>query len=223
MGKQTEASKSARKPGVSEYAATYVLPQSVSAVADALFTQTQQRVLGLVFGQPNRSFTVSEVIAASDGGSGAIHRELRRLADTGLVTTQHVGNQKRYQADPASPVFDELVGIIQKTVGMAQPLRDALAPIADRITHAFVYGSVAKRSDTASSDIDLMVISDTLAYADVFAALEPAVQQLGRPVNPTVYSWEEMAKRVKTRNAFVTKVLEQPKIWLIGEPNDLSA
>lgn len=223
MGRKAAASESIHKPGVSDQAGAYALPHSGSALADVLFTLTQQRVFRLVFGQPTKSFTVSEVIAVSDGGSGAIHRELRRLADTGLVTTQHVGNQIRYQANPDSPIFDELVGIIQKTVGMAQPLREALAPIADRITHAFVYGSVAKRSDTASSDIDLMVISDTLAYADVFAALESAVQQLSRPINPTVYSWKELEKRINARNAFVTKVLDQPKIWLIGERNDLTA
>lgn len=199
------------------------MPHVGNALADALFTQTQQRVFGLVFGQPDRSFTVSEAIATVGGGSGAVQRELRRLADTHLVTVQPVGNQKRYQANPDAPIFSELVGIVQKTVGLAQPLRDALSPMLADIAAAFVYGSVAKRSDTASSDIDLMVISDALSYADIFAALEPAAQKLGRPINPTIYNHAQWSKRIKADNAFVTRVLEQPKIWLIGGKDDLTA
>ena len=209
--------------GVSDQAEAYVVPHAGNALADALFTQTQQRVFGLVFGQPDRSFTVSEAIATVGGGSGAVHRELRRLADTHLVTVQHVGNQKRYQANPDAPIFSELVGIVQKTIGLAQPLRDALSPLLADISAAFVYGSVAKRSDTASSDIDLMVISDTLGYADIFAALEPTAQKLGRPINPTIYSRAQLSKRIKADSVFMTRVLEQPKIWLIGGQDDLTA
>lgn len=186
-----------------------------------MFTQTQQRVFGWVFGRPDQSFTVSEMIAAVGGGSGAVQRELRRLADTQLVTVRPVGNQKRYQANPDAPIFSELVGIMQKAVGLAQPLRDALSPLLADIAAVFVYGSVAKHSDTASSDIDVMVISDTLAYADVFAALEPAAQQLARAINPTIYTRAQLSKRIKADNAFVTRVLEQPKIWLMGGQDDL--
>lgn len=223
MGRKASPSKATKSIGVSDQAAAYVMPRAGNALADALFTQTQQRVFGLVFGQPDRSFTVSETIAAVGGGSGAVQRELHRLADTGLVTVQPVGNQKRYQANPDAPIFSELVGIVRKTVGLAQPLRDALSPLAADISAAFVYGSVAKQSDTASSDIDVMVISDTLVYADIFAALEPAVQQVGRPINPTIYTHAQLSKRIKADNAFVIRVLEQPKIWLIGGPDDLAA
>ena len=223
MGRQITNAKSSRSGGVGDQAEAYVVPHVGNALADALFTQTQQRVFGLVFGQPDRSFTVSEAIATVGGGSGAVQRELRRLADTLLVTVQPVGNQKRYQANPDAPIFSELVGIVQKTVGLAQPLRDALSPMLADIAAAFVYGSVAKRSDTASSDIDLMVISDALSYADIFAALEPAAQKLGRPINPTIYNHAQWSKRIKADNAFVTRVLEQPKIWLIGGKDDLAA
>ena len=189
--------------------------------ADALFTTTQQRVLGLLFGQPQHSFTVTELIAATGAGSGAAQREVAKLVESGLVTMQPVGNQKHYQANPYAPVFDELVGIMQKTVGLAEPLREALAPLADRIAAAFVYGSVAKRSDTASSDIDLMIVSDTLGYADVVLALDPLDQRVGREVNPAVYSRAELARRICDDNAFVTRVLEQPKLWLMGGEDDL--
>ncbi|MCI0570998.1 MAG: hypothetical protein L0Y66_09610 [Myxococcaceae bacterium] len=194
-----------------------------TSLADALFTSTQQRVLGLLFGQPERSFVVTELIAKTGSGSGAVQRELAKLAGSGLLTMRKVGNQKHYQANPDSPIFEELTGIARKTVGLAEPLREALAPLSDRIDAAFVFGSIAKRSDAATSDIDLMIVSDTLDYAQVFGALEVAAARLGRAVNPTVYAHSELAKRLKDGNAFVTRVLGQPKLWLIGSEHDLTA
>jgi predicted nucleotidyltransferase len=194
-----------------------------TSLSDALFSTVQQRVLAYLFGQPERSFFATELIKLAGGGSGAVQRELARLADSGLVTVKRVGTQKHYQADPKSPLFAELCSIAQKTVGLAEPLREALAPLAKRITAAFVYGSVAKRSDTAASDIDLMVVSDSLTYADLYTAMEQATARLGRKVNPTVYSRREWAKRVKQKNAFVTRVMAQPKIWLIGAESDVAA
>lgn len=186
------------------------------SLADALFTGTQQRVLGLLFGQPERSFYATELIGLAGIGSGAVQRELARLVQSGLVTVRSVGNQRHYQANPDAPLFAELCGIILKTVGLAEPLRAALEPLSAQIQAAFVYGSVAKRQDTAASDIDLMVISDSLSYGDTFAALEAAGARLGRPVNPTILSRRDLAKRVAEDSTFVTRVLSQPKIWLIG-------
>jgi len=139
------------------------------------------------------------------------------------VTVHPVGNQKRYQANAKAPIHGELVAIIRKTIGLAEPLREALAPLTDQITAAFVYGSVAKRSDTAGSDIDLMLLSDSLTYAEVVSALHPVIEQLGRDINPTLYSRAELAKRIKQGNAFVARVLEQPKLWLMGSEDDLRA
>jgi len=194
-----------------------------TSLSDALFSTIQQRVLAYLFGQPERSFFATELIRLAGGGSGAVQRELARLADSGLVMVKRIGTQKHYQADPKSPLFAELCSIAQKTVGLAEPLREALAPLAKRITAAFVYGSVAKRSDTAASDIDLMVVSDSLSYADLYAAVEQATASLGRKVNPTVYSRKELARRVKQKNAFVTRVLGQPRIWLTGAESDLAS
>lgn len=196
---------------------------STNGMADALFSTGQQRVLGLLFGQPERSFYASELIALAGGGSGAIQRELARLERAGLVSTRRIGSQKHFQANAESMLFDEITGIVRKTFGLAAPLRDALAPLRKRIAAAFVYGSVAKRSDTARSDVDLMVVGDKLSYADVYAALETTGGRLGRPVNPTVYSRKELARRLKSGNAFVKRVLEQPKIWIIGSESDLAA
>lgn len=197
-------------------------PSAPTSLADALFSGTQQRVLGLIFGQPERSFYATELIGLTGAGSGAVQRELARLAQSGLVTVHPVGNQKHYQANPDSPIYAELCGIAQKTVGLAEPLREALAPLAKKIAAAFVYGSVAKRQDTAASDIDLMLISDKLNYADVFAVLEDVGARLGRPVNPTLMTRNDLAKRVAGDNAFVTRVLAQPKLWLIGCDDDLA-
>ncbi len=191
------------------------------SLADALFTGTQQRVLVLLFGQPDRSFYANELIALARAGSGAVQRELARLAKSGLATVQVSGNQKHYQANPDSPIFQELCGVVRKTMGLAEPLREALAPLAKRIHAAFVYGSVAKRSDSASSDIDLMIVSNDLTYADLFEALEAVSQQLGRKVNATIFTPSELAKRVKSGGAFVKRVLQQPKIWLKGDEHAL--
>jgi predicted nucleotidyltransferase len=194
-----------------------------SSLADALFSTTQQRVLGLLFGQPERSFYATELIGLARAGSGAVQRELARLEQSGLVTVRRLGTQKHYQANPESPLFRELAGIARKTVGLAEPLREALAPFASRVSAAFVYGSVAKRRDTAASDIDLMVVSDGLTYAQLFEALEPLAARLGRTINPTVYSRRELARRRNEDNVFVTRVLAQPKIWIIGTEDDLPA
>lgn len=195
-------------------------PRRIS-LADALFSGTQQRVLSLLLGQPDRSFYANEVIALTRGGSGAVQRELMRLAQSGLVTVQSSGNQKHYQANPASPIFHELVGVVRKTMGLAEPLREALAPLMNRIKAAFVYGSVAKRQDTAASDIDLMIVTDDVTYADLYQTLEAVSQQLGRTVNPTIYTPAELAKRIAGGGAFVRRVLEQPKIWLKGDERAL--
>ncbi len=194
-----------------------------TSLAAALFSNTQQRVLAFLFGQPQRSFFATELIGLAGGGSGAVQRELARLSQSGLVTVTRLGNQKHYQANPQSPVFVELCGIVQKTVGLAEPLREVLLPFADNIAAAFVFGSVAKQSDTAGSDIDLMVLSDSLSYADLFGALEEVATRLGRTVNPSIYTRQELARRIKQKNSFVTRVLAQPKVWLIGGEDELAA
>ena len=120
-----------------------------------------------------------------------------------------------------SPIYEELCGIARKTVGIAEPLRVALAQVRNQIKAAFVFGSIAKQSDHAASDIDLMIISDTLDYADAILALQPVSQGLGREINPVIYTPKELTKRVKDDSAFVTRVLLQPKVWLFGGEDDL--
>jgi len=136
--------------------------EAATSLADALFTTTQQRVLALLFGQPSRSFFASELIELTGSGSGAVQRELKRLTSSGLVTVKRIGRQKHYQANPDCPVFDELCTLVRKTVAMVEPIRRALAPLAKEIERAVIYGSVVKGTDTAASDIDLLVVADDL-------------------------------------------------------------
>ncbi|MFN8176885.1 MAG: nucleotidyltransferase domain-containing protein [bacterium] len=139
------------------------------------------------------------------------------------MTVTRLGRQKHYQANAASPVFEELRAFALKTFALADVLRAALAPVAERVRAAFVFGSIAKGEDVAASDIDLMVIAEDLAYADLFAIVEEASARLGRKVAPTIYSPGEWTKRRKQENAFVTRVLSQPKLWLIGDERALAA
>jgi predicted nucleotidyltransferase len=191
-------------------------------LADALFTPVQQRVLGLLFGQPERRFQSAELIRLVKGGTGAVHRQLGRLAGSGLVDISAIGNQKHYQACRQSPVFAELHGLVVKTVGVVDPLRRALEPVASSIHDAFVYGSVAKGTDRASSDIDLMVISDSLRYADVFDGLQSAEVVLGRKVNPTVMTLAQWRSKRARGESFVARVAAQPRVLVIGSGDDLT-
>ncbi len=187
-----------------------------TSLGDALFSGTRQRVLGLLFGNPSRSYYAKELIRLADGGSGAVQRELERLTQSGLVTVRAIGNQKHYQANADSPVFVELCAVARKTFALADPLRDALARLAPRMQGAFVFGSVTKREDTAASDVDLMIIADKLSYGELLEALEPLADSIGRRVNPTVLSRREWVKRLGARSAFATRLMAQPKIWVVG-------
>jgi predicted nucleotidyltransferase len=186
------------------------------SVADALFSGLQQRLLAVLFGQPDRSFYGNELLRLTGTGRGALQRELEKLVSADLVTVTPVGNQKHYQANAAAPIFAELRGIVMKTLGLADVLRTALNAVSDRIELAFVFGSVAKGTDIATSDIDLMVVTETLTYADLFEGLAAAEQVLGRKVNPMLYTPAALAEKVRTENSFVLRVLSQPKIFLIG-------
>jgi predicted nucleotidyltransferase len=194
----------------------------ISGIADVLFPRVRQRVLGFLFGQPDRSYRGAELIRMAGSGTGAVHRELTRLAASGLVLVTRVGNQKHYRANRESPVFSELQGLIAKTVGLIEPLREALTPVADHVHSAFVYGSVAKGADTADSDIDLMVLADEVGYADLYPALQRVEEVLHRPVNPNIMSLKEWREKRAAGNPFVLKVVQQPKLFVFGADDDLA-
>ncbi len=198
------------------------MPTSKAGLAESLFTSVQRRVLGLLFGQPNRRFQGAEIIRLAESGSGAVHRELQRLSGSGLITVTTIGTQKFYQANRKSPVFRELHGLVRKTVGLEGPLVEALAPFGKRVRVAFVYGSFAKGKETARSDVDLMVIGTRLDYPDLYVALERAEKILNRSISPHLMTPAEWRKKLSAGNHFVAKVKTQAKLFIVGSDDDLA-
>lgn len=189
-------------------------------MADALFTTTQQRVLALLFGQPARSFFATELIELTGSGSGAVQRELKRLTSSGLITVTPIGKQKHYQANPDSPVFAELRGLVLKTVALVEPIRQALEQLEDRITLALLYGSVVRGTDTAASDIDLLIVAEGVTLENIYAVLAPVEADLGRRISPTLYTSQEFAERKESKSAFLTRVLSGEHLVLIGAEDE---
>jgi predicted nucleotidyltransferase len=172
--------------------------------------------LGLLFGQPKRTFFVTELIELACAGRGAVQRELSKLERSGLVSTEKRGNQKYYRANPSAPIYKELCSIVRKTVGSEQTIRAALEPLDGRIAVALIYGSIAKGADTAKSDIDLLIVADDMTLEELYACLGPGEKLLGRAINPTLYTRREFRSRRKGGNAFLKRILNGPTILLKG-------
>jgi len=187
----------------------------MSQLSDALFTETQQKVLGLLYGQPERSFYTKEILRLTGMGVATIKRELDRMLAAGVLQMTRIGNQHHYQANPQCPIYGELLGIVKKTFGVTEAIRRALEPLAGKIDRAFIFGSVASGKENAASDIDLLVIGEA-DFAEVVGALYPVQETLGREVNPKIYRQEEWARMKNTRDAFVREVLTKPLMDVIG-------
>jgi predicted nucleotidyltransferase len=196
------------------------MPHTLS-LSNALFSKVQQRVLALIFGHPERSFYTSEIVRHVHSGVGAVARELSKLERSGLVIVERIGNQKHYRANQAAPIFEELRGLVEKTVGLAEPIRKSFEPYADAIKTAFIYGSVAKETDTAHSDIDLMVIGDDLNYSDLYTAAQSVEGKLRRKVNPLFLSLQDWRRKALDRGSVVSRISRSPKIFIIGSEKDL--
>jgi len=190
---------------------------------NALFTKTQQKVLGLLYTRPDESFYLNEIVRLSKMGKGTIKRELERMQASGLLSVERIGNQIHFSANKDCPIYSELLGIVRKTVGVADVIKAALKPLDDQIELAFIYGSIAKAEDTAKSDIDLLVVAKDLTYSELIELLFEAEDSLGRPINPTIYEIDEIRKKINQDNAFVTRVMDQPKIWIKGDENDIGS
>lgn len=191
-----------------------------TSIGDALFTKTQQQVLGLLYANPNKAFYSNEIVRLAGMGRGTVRRELERLTDAGLLVVSRAGNQLHYQVNQNSPVYAELYGLVVKTFGVVDVLREALEPLAESIVAAFVFGSVARGQETASSDIDLMLIG-SVSFEEVVSAVYPCHSMLGREINPSVYSISEFAQKIKEKNSFITQVMEQPKLMILGREDDI--
>ena len=193
----------------------------MSQIGDALFTTTQQKVLGLLYGRPDKTFFTKEILRTTGMGVATIKRELDRMLAAGILRMNKIGNQHHYQANPACTIYSELLGIVKKTFGVTDVIRAALMPVDEQIEMAFIYGSIAKGDETTDSDIDLLVVTDSLAYADLMAVLTDAEESLSRPINPSIYTKEQIINKLKQKNAFLTGVMDHPKLWVKGSEDDI--
>lgn len=191
------------------------------SVADRLLGHTRAAVLGTLLLHPETSLHVRELARLTGASAGSLHRELRVLAKLGLLLRQEVGHQVHYRANEASPVFAELAGLLRKTSGLADVLREALLPLQRKVSLAFVYGSVAAGIERPGSDVDLMVLG-TAGFADLVRALAPAQAALRREVNPTVMKPKDFAARLAASDGFARSVAEGARIWLLGGEDDLA-
>jgi predicted nucleotidyltransferase len=187
---------------------------------ELLFTAYRRRVLGLLLLRPEDSLHVREISRLTGVPAGSLHRELRILTDAGLLVREPVGNQVCYRANRAAPLFPELSEIFRKTVGLVDILRDALAPLAKRIQLAFVFGSLAQGAERATSDVDVFVIG-RVSFSSVVGALSPLRDRLGRELNPVVMTTSEFAAQRAEKDRFVTRVLKESKLFVIGTEDDL--
>jgi predicted nucleotidyltransferase len=192
------------------------------SIASALFTDSQCRLFCWLFGQPQRSYHLAELGRLTGLGSASLQRELNRLADAALITSEKLGNQRRFQANLKSPVSDEMISLTRKAMGAGPVIGQALRPIATELAQAWLFGSVAKQSDNAQSDIDVMLVGDGLQLSEVLNLLLPAEALLGRKINPVLYTPAEFARRRSEADSFVNRVMTQPLINLLGQTHELA-
>ena len=186
-------------------------------IASALFSDSQARLFSWLFGQPDRAYHLNELRRLTGLGSASLQRELNRLTTAGIVNAQAVGNLRRFQANSQSPVYAELVTLTRKTLGTVPVLQYALQSLQPNLQAAWVFGSVAKQTDTAHSDVDVMLVGRDLQLSQVLHSLQSAEAELGRKINPSCYSPQEFARRRAEPDSFVNRVLSQPILPLIGD------
>lgn len=185
-----------------------------------LLGETRTAILAALLLRPEQTLHVRELVRMTGASPGTLHRELKSLVEYGVLLRRDVGRQVFYQANPDSAVLPDLTGLIRKTAGLVDVLRVALLPLADRIEGAFVYGSMARGTVHAHSDVDIMIIG-TIGFADAVLALEPAQTLLRREINPTVLSRAQFAGKRAQDDSFVAGVWKEPKIWVTGSDDEL--
>ena len=193
----------------------------LSAFSTALFGKTRQAVLGLLFTHTEEAFYLRELARATGVGMGAVQREVKRLSEAGIIRRTVRGRQVYFQANPDCPAFAELKGLVLKTMGIGDVLRAALAPLAERVKVAFIHGSLARGSERAGSDVDLLVVGE-VTFAEVVVTLSRAQRALRREVNPTVYPPKELRAKLAASHHFLTAVVKGAKVFLIGDEHELA-
>lgn len=192
----------------------------MSNLADALFSETKQKILGLLFGNPGKSFYTNEIIRSTGMGVATIKRELDRLEEVGILQRKKIGNQLHYQVEPLCPIFNELKSIATKTIGIVSVIADGLAPLQERLAGAFIFGSIARGTETAGSDVDLMLIGD-INLQEVIDVLYPTQSSLGRYINPRIYTLAEWQDIKSEQGEFIKEVLSRPRLDVLGNMNEL--
>lgn len=185
------------------------------SLSNAIFSDRQARLFRWVFGQPDRSFFLNELLRLSGLSSASLQQELKRLTEFGVLQSTRMGNLRVFKANPESPLFPELVSLTRKTCGVAAMVMQSLEPLRPKLSQALIYGSVAKQEDTSASDIDLMLVGMDLTLAEVLQHLQSAENLLGRKINPSCYTLKEFEQRRGDPDSFVNKVLAQPTINLL--------
>jgi predicted nucleotidyltransferase len=188
-------------------------------LSTVLFGQSRRSILALLYGHVDKEFYLREIARRAGTGIGATQRELGQLTDAGLLVRVRRGHQVYYQANKQNAIFSEMKSILTKTSGIQDVLKDALAPLAERIRLAFVYGSIARGAETGSSDVDLMVVGE-VGFTDVVSALSESESKLGREVNPTVYGPREFREKVTAKNHFLSTVAKEKKLFVIGDERE---
>ena len=189
-------------------------------LSSVLFGKTRQAVLALFYLHYDESFYLRQVVRAAGMGQGTVQRELKNLTDAGIIQKTRRGQMVYYQANQACPVFSELRSLVLKTAGLVDVLRNALKSLSKKTKVAFIFGSFASNSAKTGSDVDMMVIG-SCAFGEVVDALGKAQEKLGREVNPSVYPADEFKKKVAAGHHFLKTVLAGPKIFLIGDEDEL--
>lgn len=191
-------------------------------IASALFGKAMQAILAHLYGRPDEEFYLREIARSTGTSPSSLQRDLAALAHAGIIERTVRGHQVYFRANRACPVFDELRGLVTKTFGVADVLRDALRPLDGRIDAAFIYGSVARGEERTESDIDLFIIGE-VSSGEVIEAFAKAGRRLGREINPTVFPLAEFAEKARSRNHFLTTLLGERKLFLIGGEDELES
>ena len=190
-------------------------------LSSTLFGKTRRAVLSLLYSHTDEAFYLRQIARAAGVGLGAVQRELKQLSDAGIIQRTERGPQVYYQANPRCPIFQELRKLVIKTIGVGDVLRASLAPLADCINVAFIYGSLSRSEERKESDVDLLVVGKA-TFGEIVSALHGAQETIGREVNPTVYPPTEFRSKVKAVNHFLRTVLKGPKVFLIGDERELA-
>ena len=194
---------------------------NTTTLMNQLFSATRQRVLAQLLLNTEASFHLRELARLTGSHAGTLGRELDKLTEGGLVLRSEQGNQVRYQADVRCPLYAELAAMFRKTHGMVPVLREALAPLAKKIRLAMVFGSMARGTQSAGSDIDLLVVGK-VGFGELVQALYPAQQSLQREINPVLYATAEFARRAASNDGFVRQLSDKPGVFLMGDKDDLA-